>query len=406
MSGAGFILAINLSVAGLLATVFLSFALYEKSYVCARWFALAYVFGMANFVLEFIVHALDAPRALATLSYAAVLAAMVAFNVGLARMYALRPPWRMLGLVCFTAIAVKLAVVDVLDRGSFVRMTLYQAPYFLVQMIAAAIVLSGGRTRTTDRLLAALLALSALQFMTKPFLSAGFGGTGAGPEQYLATQYALISQTVATVFALAVAFFVLIILAADLLAEIKSRSVTDALSGVFNRRGFQERLQAIAEDPEARRKALSVVTCDLDHFKSINDTYGHTVGDKVIAAFADTLARAAAGRYLVARIGGEEFAVLLPDATVSAARQFAEQVRIAFAVRAIDGLEKGASVTASFGVAERADGEHWSDLLDRADRALYAAKRDGRDCVRLAPALRSTRDEQFAQPPRMLRSLA
>ena len=406
MSGAGFILAINLSVAGLLATVFLSFALYEKSYVCARWFALAYVFGMANFVLEFIVHALDAPRALATLSYAAVLAAMVAFNVGLARMYALRPPWRMLGLVCFTAIAVKLAVVDVLDRGSFVRMTLYQAPYFLVQMIAAAIVLSGGRTRTTDRLLAALLALSALQFMTKPFLSAGFGGTGAGPEQYLATQYALISQTVATVFALAVAFFVLIILAADLLAEIKSRSVTDALSGVFNRRGFQERLQAIAEDPEARRKALSVVTCDLDHFKSINDTYGHTVGDKVIAAFADTLARAAAGRYLVARIGGEEFAVLLPDATVSAARQFAEQVRIAFAVRAIDGLEKGASVTASFGVAERADGEHWSDLLDRADRALYAAKRDGRDCVRLAPALRSNRDEQFAQPPRMLRSLA
>ena len=406
MSGAGFILAINLSVAGLLATVFLSFALYEKSYVCARWFALAYVFGMANFVLEFIVHALDAPRALATLSCAAVLAAMVAFNVGLARMYALRPPWRMLGLVCFTAIAVKLAVVDVLDRGSFVRMTLYQAPYFLVQMIAAAIVLSGGRTRTTDRLLAALLALSALQFMTKPFLSAGFGGTGAGPEQYLATQYALISQTVATVFALAVAFFVLIILAADLLAEIKSRSVTDALSGVFNRRGFQERLQAIAEDPEARRKALSVVTCDLDHFKSINDTYGHTVGDKVIAAFADTLARAAAGRYLVARIGGEEFAVLLPDATVSAARQFAEQVRIAFAVRAIDGLEKGASVTASFGVAERADGEHWSDLLDRADRALYAAKRDGRDCVRLAPALRSARDEQFAQPPRMLRSLA
>ena len=406
MSGAGFILAINLSVAGLLATVFLSFALYEKSYVCARWFALAYVFGMANFVLEFIVHALDAPRALATLSYAAVLAAMVAFNVGLARMYALRPPWRMLGLVCFTAIAVKLAVVDVLDRGSFVRMTLYQAPYFLVQMIAAAIVLSGGRTRTTDRLLAALLALSALQFMTKPFLSASFGGTGAGPEQYLATQYALISQTVATVFALAVAFFVLIILAADLLAEIKSRSVTDALSGVFNRRGFQERLQAIAEDPEARRKALSVVTCDLDHFKSINDTYGHTVGDKVIAAFADTLARAAAGRYLVARIGGEEFAVLLPDATVSAARQFAEQVRIAFAVRAIDGLEKGASVTASFGVAERADGEHWSDLLDRADRALYAAKRDGRDCVRLAPALRSARDEQFAQPPRMLRSLA
>ncbi|MCA9245370.1 MAG: GGDEF domain-containing protein, partial [Phycisphaerales bacterium] len=153
---------------------------------------------------------------------------------------------------------------------------------------------------------------------------------------------------------------------------------------MFNRRGFQERLQAIAEDPEARRKALSVVTCDLDHFKSINDTYGHTVGDKVIAAFADTLARAAAGRYLVARIGGEEFAVLLPDATVSAARQFAEQVRIAFAVRAIDGLEKGASVTASFGVAERADGEHWSDLLDRADRALYAAKRDGRDCVRLA----------------------
>ena len=406
MSGAGFILAINLSVAGLLATVFLSFALYEKSYVCARWFALAYVFGMANFVLEFVVHALDAPRAVVTLSYAAVLAAMVAFNVGLARMYALRPPWRMLGLVCLVAIAVKLAVVDVLDRGSFVRMTLYQAPYFLLQMIAAATVLSGDRMRTSDRLLGALLALSALQFMTKPFLSAGFGGTGTGPEQYLATQYALISQTIATVFALAIALFLLIVLAADLLAEIKSRSITDALSGVLNRRGFQERLQAIVEDPEARRQALSVVVCDLDNFKSINDTYGHAVGDKVIAAFADTLARAAASRYLVARIGGEEFAVLLSGATVSTARQFAEQVRIAFAVRAIDGLEKGSSVTASFGVAERADDEHWADLLDRADRALYAAKRDGRDCVRLAPAPRPAREDRTVQPPQMLRSLA
>ena len=270
-------------------------------------------------------------------------------------------------------------------------------------MIAAAIVLSGDRMRTSDRLLGALLALSALQFIPSPSCRPVSGARNRPGSIWppVRPDFADDRDRFRTGDRASVD-----VLAADLLAEIKSRSITDALSGVLNRRGFQERLQAIVEDPDGRRQALSVVVCDLDNFKSINDTYGHAVGDKVIAAFADTLARAASSRYLVARIGGEEFAVLLSGATVSTARQFAEQVRIAFAVRAIDGLEKGSSVTASFGVAERADDEHWADLLDRADRALYAAKRDGRDCVRLAPAPRPAREDRTVQPPQMLRSLA
>lgn len=394
MSGAGFILAINLSVAGLLAAAFLAFSVFEKSYVCARWFALGYAFGALYYIAEFLVPLLGTPRATSTLSYLALIGAMYAFNVGLARMYAVRVPWHLMTAVLVIAIAVKLSIVDGMDRGSFTRMTLYQSPFFLMQAVGTALVLSAARPRPLDRSLALLVALNAVQFMIKPFLFAGNGGIGSGPDTYHLTQYAMISQAMGTVCAFATALLLLVILAADLLSEVRSKSVTDALSGVMNRRGFQENLQNLLDEPRAGHRALSLVVCDLDNFKSVNDTYGHAVGDNVIAAFADTLTRAAPEQFLVARMGGEEFAVIVP-ASISTARQFAEQVRTAFAVRAIDGLPHGTCVTASFGVAERNDDEHWADLLDRADQALYGAKRDGRDCVRIAATPRGKPVEHF-----------
>jgi diguanylate cyclase (GGDEF)-like protein len=128
---------------------------------------------------------------------------------------------------------------------------------------------------------------------------------------------------------------------------------------------------------------VSLVICDLDHFKAVNDTWGHAAGDRVIAAFSATLRESAAGHHVVGRIGGEEFAALLPGFNLPAARLFAESVRMAFAGRAIEGFPEGESFTASFGVAEIAPGETAASLLLRADLALYEAKRAGRDCVRL-----------------------
>jgi len=126
------------------------------------------------------------------------------------------------------------------------------------------------------------------------------------------------------------------------------------------------------------------VIADLDHFKSINDSFGHASGDRVIEAFAGFLRDAAADHHVAGRVGGEEFAIILPGTNLAAARLFAEGTRSAFGALPVDGLPPEHRCTASFGVAECHQGEGFSDLMRRADEALYQAKNGGRDCVRVS----------------------
>ncbi|TIO39496.1 MAG: GGDEF domain-containing protein, partial [Mesorhizobium sp.] len=122
---------------------------------------------------------------------------------------------------------------------------------------------------------------------------------------------------------------------------------------------------------------VALVIADLDHFKRINDSYGHACGDRVIETFAGLLREAAAEHHVAGRIGGEEFAIL-PGTNLAAARLFAEGARSAFGGLPIEGLPADHRCSASFGVAELAVDEDFSDLLRRADEALYAAKNAGR----------------------------
>ena len=124
---------------------------------------------------------------------------------------------------------------------------------------------------------------------------------------------------------------------------------------------------------------------DLDQFKSINDTYGHASGDRIIQAFGELVSRTAGGREVAARLGGEEFAVLLPGLDLASARLFAEGVRMTFAGLAVDGLPAFHRSTASFGVAEIGPSETLESLMRRSDEALYMAKHAGRDRVRVSP---------------------
>jgi diguanylate cyclase (GGDEF)-like protein len=163
-----------------------------------------------------------------------------------------------------------------------------------------------------------------------------------------------------------------------------ARSETDTLSGLLNRRGFERRADAAMASAIDQRLPVSLVIADIDHFKSVNDTYGHAAGDNVIAAFAAFLGTAASDHHVAGRIGGEEFAIILPGTNLTAARLFAEGARSALAAMPVEGLPEDRRVTASFGVAELLPGEGTSSLMRRADAALYQAKNDGRDCVRIS----------------------
>ncbi len=173
----------------------------------------------------------------------------------------------------------------------------------------------------------------------------------------------------------------------QLLERETHRSLHDPLTGLYNRRAFAEQLaQAFArEDRQSGRLAL--VLLDLDHFKKLNDTFGHAAGDAALKNAADVLRRQRGGD-VAARYGGEEFVVMLPGANEAGAARFAERLRAAIEHATIEFGGRSLAVTASLGVAiwpgDAADAE---SLLDAADRALYAAKAAGRNRVVTAGAL-------------------
>ena len=381
---AGFILAINLAVSGLLASTFVAIAFYERGNLAARWFAVSFAFGMVNALAEFSIPFLAEPRYAVTATFASVLAALMVFNLGLASFYRRRAPVMLMTAAFALSVIVQMATYD-MPRSSFLRMVFYQTPYFVMQAVGAWLVLTSARRDRVGTLLGVALSLSALHFLAKPFIAAAAGGNGATAGNYLSTNYALISQTSGTVLALTIALLVLVVLVRRLLADVSQRARTDSLSGLLNRGAFEAELAAMIAAARNSGMPVSLVLCDLDHFKRINDTYGHASGDGVIRTFARLLRENAATGFAVGRIGGEEFALALPGCNLATARLFAESIRLSFATMPVEGLPEKLRFTASFGVAELDPGEPVADALRRADRALYDAKEGGRDRIATAP---------------------
>ncbi|MGI8665815.1 MAG: diguanylate cyclase [Jatrophihabitans sp.] len=157
------------------------------------------------------------------------------------------------------------------------------------------------------------------------------------------------------------------------IAESQLQASTDSLTGLLNRRSMQNKVR------ELRRttKQIAVVVADLDHFKQLNDTYGHETGDRALRLFASTLAGSLRRQDLVSRHGGEEFVAVLPDCTGKNARAVTDNIRAKLA--AVVGEHGLPAFTCSFGVTEADDSEDLSEIIARADLALFEAKRAGRD---------------------------
>jgi diguanylate cyclase (GGDEF)-like protein len=161
--------------------------------------------------------------------------------------------------------------------------------------------------------------------------------------------------------------------------------LNDALTGCLNRRGFD---QALAREIARASRAgsdLSLIAIDLDHFKKVNDTHGHMGGDVVLREFGALLTQAARAGDMVARTGGEEFSILLPDTPSAGAVNVASRLCEKIRKQVFLANGKPVSITASMGIvsARPGRGDSDSNLKLRADEALYSAKHAGRDCVRV-----------------------
>ena len=152
---------------------------------------------------------------------------------------------------------------------------------------------------------------------------------------------------------------------------------TDALTGAGNRRRLDEALAAEVERCRRYQQPLCVVMADLDHFKEVNDRYGHAAGDEVLKQFVLLLCGHSRQTDLVARFGGEEFVMVLPATGLQSAVTCAERIRRQLESHPL--TEQGGRVTASFGVAMLAGCEESGNLLQRADQALYRSKKEGRN---------------------------
>ena len=195
---------------------------------------------------------------------------------------------------------------------------------------------------------------------------------GASPF-WLALQFSLAVLGVM----LALALFAVTV--SDMMADLRYERSVDSLTGVLNRRGFEERAQELLNS--ARAWPTSLILVDIDHFKNINDTFGHPAGDAVLKTFGHLLQGAMRQVDICGRLGGEEFAFLLPNCDAAGADAFAQRLRGIVRQTRFDGLPASRQLTASFGVASARHGEGLGALIARADTALYRAKRQGRDRV-------------------------
>ena len=387
MSAAFFVLAINVCVAGIFATAFAVVAVTTRSAVSARWMSAAYGMGALYSVLEFILPLHGPILMLSVTLFTSFLVAEACVVVGLARHYNVPPPWRVLVVVLLASIAINLFIQD-MPRSSLLRGLLYQGPYAVMQLIMVFVLLWAppGRRGPLDLLLLALYTIGAMHFLAKPFVAAAIG-SGATEQDYITTNYAAISQASGAVLLVANGLLMLLVLVRTSMEELTARSETDTLSGLLNRGGFEARSEKLLVRASRIGLPMSLLVADLDHFKSINDTHGHAVGDRVIAAFARVLAAAVDQRAVLGRLGGEEFAALVPASTISGEAQ-AQRVRTDFSDHEVGALTPGRRLSVSLGVAQHRPGERLFELMRRADIALYEAKRSGRDRVSVeAPQL-------------------
>ncbi len=305
--------------------------------------------------------------------------------LGVQKYLGVRPwTWPLLGLVA--AMFLALVFMPVL-RDSLQMRIISQSSWYVLMNVAAGVLLwrapRPGLTAYRRAVAVVLLAFAAFLLVrlgsaaATPGLDASFVQS---PVQILAFLVGML-----VTFVLTMALVVLLFREKELHLQYLARH--DALTGLYNRHSLSELAPIQFSQAERYGTSLSLIAIDLDHFKPINDEFGHLTGDRMLRGIGKLLSQASRESDLVFRTGGEEFLLLLPCTTRDEAKTTAQRIRGEIAKRrwALD--ERSLSVTASLGVVEVfPDIETWEDAVRRVDRALYEAKREGRNRVRVADA--------------------
>ncbi len=355
--------------------------------------------GMLLSALGFVAPLLPVPnKAQAMIGEAIFLGAFLCYGHGLLVRLG-RPPMTLqrlaFALVAYVAIAHAILIADDLRSELLISDTTCA-----VLLLWPMLLVYRHLTHAIDRIIFGVIGLAALDCVVRVALLGTMIGAGSGIEAYGASLYAAWAQASAGVISVLFALAALGTAVIDLLGTYRDAADRDALTGLLNRHGFTRILAGCTKT----ERTAAVILCDIDHFKRVNDAYGHAAGDRILVAVAAMLSARLPARGHAARFGGEEFVLFLPGQSPAEAAALAETIRrdlAAYDWRSA-GIEGG--ITASFGIAgvDAASGSV-EDAVARADKALYAAKADGRNQVALGepPALSGdtrSRDDRLGGP--------
>lgn len=259
------------------------------------------------------------------------------------------------------------------DRNLLIRVYVLNFGYGVLFFGAALLMGIPRRQRTTDVILFTAILVFGIQFFLRTLMTTDSSIAGLDARSFSATMFWIALNFSLILFGVILGLTFLTAIVGDVIRSLNAASETDPLTGAVNRRGFDRLAAAMQRD--ARQRPMGLILCDIDRFKQINDTHGHPFGDTVLTSFSELLRQNVHEGDVVARLGGEEFAIARPHCDLPAAHAFADHLR-----RAIEAAKPGGIVvTASFGVAQSEPDEDLGTLLERADTWLYAAKRGGRN---------------------------
>ena len=254
------------------------------------------------------------------------------------------------------------------------------AGYGAMFLIGGLTIRESAKKKGVDSLLFWMLMLTSMQFFVRPALTLGLDGELL-PATYFNSSYVVVLNMTVALLSVALALTLLATCVSDLIEDIQRDSSTDFLTGLSNRAAFEEQASQILKKVERTPLPVTMVLADIDHFKQINDRFGHQAGDLALGAFGRLFGKSVRGTDLTGRIGGEEFCAILWNADLEGGKLTAETIRNALLGEQLEGLPIGKRLTASFGVAQAFPDETLASLFARADAALYIAKNNGRDRV-------------------------
>ena len=285
--------------------------------------------------------------------------------------------------VVYTTSALALAVAIGFSSDAAPRLIIVNIGYGVMFAMGVTTLLTARRRSFVDSLIVAVLIFHAIDFLVRPNITLIFERS-IPAEVYRESIYYSLIGLVLGLKGLATALVLIGATVSEWTGRLRETGARDTLTGLLNRGAFEQSMLGLLPRAQSEGRPLSLVVADIDHFKQVNDIWGHQAGDLAISEFSALIRRTVRGCDVSGRIGGEEFCIAVWNCENEPTERLADRIRDAFARLEHADLNSDIRLTASFGVATARAGETYRSLFARADAALYEAKTTGRNRVKNA----------------------